>query len=269
VLAGLYGLAPVAAAAPAGRAAAATSSIDDVNDVLLSVSPAANDWSCRPSARHPFPVILMHGLYGIPAVEFLTLAPRLKDEGYCVFTFSHGGGGLAPLEQSAAELGDFVDHVLEVTGARKVAIVGYSTGGVAPRYYMRYFDGADKVDELVAIAPPNHGTWFPLELGNVGGLCPACEQASREDSEFLHSVNKCGGLECGVDYTVVSTRLDEVVTPYRSQFLDGPPHKVSNVTVQDLCPLDLNEHMTIPFDTVAHDVVSDALSHPGPARLGG
>lgn len=66
-----------------------------------------------------------------------------------------------------------------------------------------------------------------------------------------------------VSYTVVSTRYDEVATPYRSQALAGP--SVTNVVLQVRCPADLSEHLTIIYDPVALRWTLDALAHSGPA----
>lgn len=66
----------------------------------------------------------------------------------------------------------------------------------------------------------------------------------------------------GVRYTVIATRYDEVVTPYRSQYLTGP--NVRNVLLQDLCPVDLSEHLAIALvDRIAFHEVANALD---PAR---
>ncbi|GAA2932485.1 hypothetical protein GCM10020221_30320 [Streptomyces thioluteus] len=62
----------------------------------------------------------------------------------------------------------------------------------------------------------------------------------------------------GVGYTTIVTRYDEVVTPYRTQFLSGP--KVRNVLIQDLCAVDLSEHLTIgTIDRIAFHEVANAL----------
>ena len=43
-------------------------------------------------------------------------------------------------------------------------MVGHSQGGMMPRYYIKFLGGADKVDDLVGLAPSNHGTSNPLLL---------------------------------------------------------------------------------------------------------
>jgi hypothetical protein len=65
-------------------------------------------------------------------------------------------------------------------------------------------------------------------------------------------------------YTVISTRYDEVVTPYQSQALTGDA--VTNVVLQDRCAGDRTEHVGIIYDPVALQWVRDALLRPGPAN---
>ena len=59
-------------------------------------------------------------------------------------------------------------------------------------------------------------------------------------------------------YTVVATKYDEVATPWQSQYLTGSD--VHNVLLQDLCSLDLSEHVAIAlFDRIAFHEVANAL----------
>src|SRR5690349_16393997 len=68
---------PVPYSAAAGIAAELTSP--------GSAPPGANDWSCKPSAAHPDPVILVHGFLANMTVNWQTMAPLLANNGYCVF----------------------------------------------------------------------------------------------------------------------------------------------------------------------------------------
>jgi triacylglycerol esterase/lipase EstA (alpha/beta hydrolase family) len=224
--------------------------------------PGSNDPACRPSAAHPYPVVLVHGTF-LNQTSWLTLSPQIKAAGYCVFSLDYGNNGTGEIRQSAAQLGAFVDQVLKETGARKVDVVGHSQGGMMPRYWMKFLGGAGKVDELIGMAPSNHGTTNPL-AGPITFLCEACgEQAA--GSSFLAQLNAGGDTLPGIDYTVISTRYDEVVTPYRSQALSGPASRVTNVVVQDGCPLDIAEHVTLQDDPVAAQWVLNALGRRGPA----
>jgi triacylglycerol lipase len=69
-----------------------------------------------------------------------------------------------------------------------------------------------------------------------------------------------------VNYTVIETRYDAVVTPYQSALLHGPANRITNVVVQDACPDDLAGHLTLPDDPVAVQWVEEALAGNGPAN---
>ncbi|SCK53972.1 Lipase (class 2) [Streptomyces sp. WMMB 714] len=233
-----------------------------------------NDYDCKPSEEHPRPVVLVHGTGGNAVDNWLGLAPYLKNRGYCVFSLDYGkyNGipliyGLGPIEKSAEELAAFVEKVRGATGTGKVDIVGHSQGGMMPRYYLKFLDGADKVNALVGIAPSNHGTTLsgltklvdliPPVGDAIEDLGPSLMQ-QKEGSDFIKRLNEGGDTVPGVKYTVIATKYDEVVTPYKTQFLEGPD--VENVVVQDLCPADISEHLMVALtDRVAWHETANAL----------
>ncbi|MCN9243935.1 lipase family protein [Streptomyces sp. RY43-2] len=233
-----------------------------------------NDYSCKPSAAHPRPVVLVHGTFGNSVDNWLALAPYLVNRGYCVFSLDYGQlpgvpvfHGLAPIADSAGQLQVFVDRVLTATGAAKADLVGHSQGGMMPRYYLKFLGGAAKVNSLVGIAPDNHGTtlnglthllpYFPGAEDLLSLAVPGVAD-QMAGSAFLTKLNAGGDTVPGVHYTVIATQYDEVVTPYRSQFLGGSD--VRNVLVQNLCPVDLSEHLAIGLtDRIAFHEVANAL----------
>jgi triacylglycerol esterase/lipase EstA (alpha/beta hydrolase family) len=260
-------LAAVLAAAPAASASA-------------SSAPGSgwNDYRCKPSVAHPRPVVLVHGTLGNSVDNWIGLAPYLKNRGYCVFSLDYGQlkgvpvfHGLGPIDKSAEQLSAFVDKVLAATGATKADLVGHSQGGMMPRYYLKFLGGAAKVNALVGIAPNNHGTtlngltnllpYFPGAAELLKAATPALADQIA-GSDFLTKLNAGGDTVPGVHYTVIATKYDEVATPWRDQYLTGPG--VRNVLLQDLCPLDLSEHLAIAlFDRIAFHEVANALD---PAR---
>jgi triacylglycerol esterase/lipase EstA (alpha/beta hydrolase family) len=257
--------------------------------------PGANDWSCRPSAAHPRPVVLVHGTIENMAYNWYTLSPLLRNAGYCVFALNYGqtaghlvglpgalpAGGTGDIPTSASELAAFVDRVLAATGVAQVDIVGHSQGGMMPRYYLRFLGGGAKVHALVALSPSNHGTTVDglvslLELagdgevgaGALGVVCGVACEEQLVGSPFIETLNAGGDTVPGVAYTVIETRNDEVVTPYTSAFLSGPD--VTDIGLQRQCPLDQSEHLATPFDHVALRDVLNALdpTHAEPPRCG-
>lgn len=237
-----------------------------------AVPSGANDFTCRPGAAHPRPVVLVHGTMENRYDNWAALSPRLREAGYCVFALNHGGTsgallGTGDMTVSARQLADFVDRVLAATGAAKVDLVGHSQGGMMPRHYIKNLGGAAEVDKLVALTPSNHGTTFSglglLALAVPGGdallgaNCKACSQ-QLIGSDFLRDLNAGGETDPGITYTVITTRYDEVVTPYTSAYLDAAPN-VTNVKLQDLCPADLTEHVGISYNALATRLVLNAL----------
>ncbi|HEY3726726.1 MAG TPA: alpha/beta fold hydrolase [Solirubrobacteraceae bacterium] len=241
--------------------------------------PGANHWSCKPTAAHPRPVVLVHGTFGDMSDSWQALSPLLYDHGYCVFALNygsyHGSGSFGvyatgPIGNSAAELASFVDRVLASTRASQVDIVGHSQGGMTPRYYMKFLGGASKVHTLVGLAPSNHGTTldglFTLAQHFPGATtaladCPACTE-QEAGSSFMTKLNSPRDTLPGVGYTVIESANDEVVTPYQSAFLTGPG--VDNITLQTQCALDQGEHLSMPYDHIADADVLTALDpqHP-------
>jgi triacylglycerol lipase len=231
----------------------------------VDISPTgANDWTCKPSAAHPYPVVLVHGTFEDMAKNWSVLSPKIKDAGYCVFALNYGNYATGHIADSARELATFVDSVRAATGAEKVDLVGHSQGGMMPRYYLGPLGGAKKVDELIGIVPSNHGTTNPLTVPTGFAGCDACTE-QQAGSPFLTELNAPGDTVPGPDYTVITTKLDEVVTPYTSAFLSGPDARVTNATLQDRCPADLFEHDQSPNDPVVAQWVLNALGRVGPA----
>jgi triacylglycerol esterase/lipase EstA (alpha/beta hydrolase family) len=232
--------------------------------------PGANV-ACTPTAAHPYPVVLVHGTFGNRFDSWQLFSPALKAAGSCVYALDYGswnGSGLlgiygvGPIERSAQQLADFVQHVRAVTGAAKVDIVGHSQGGMMPRQFIKFLGGASVVDDLVGLSPSNHGTANPL-APPAGSTCPACAQQVT-GSDFLRRLNSGDESPGPVSYTQLVTRYDEVVIPYTSGYL-APDSQVTNLTLQDKCPNDTTEHLRIIYDSVALQITMDALARGGPA----
>jgi triacylglycerol esterase/lipase EstA (alpha/beta hydrolase family) len=232
--------------------------------------PGTNPPACHPSAQHPYPVILVHGTFENRSDNWQALSPQLAALGYCVYALDYGANaytadwfyGVAHVASSAAQLAWYVQQVLSETGAGQVDIVGHSQGAMMPRYYLKFLGGAAYVHTLVGLAPSNHGTTldgigaFAQQEGFaqpfLAGRCDSCYD-QLTGSPFMTKLNSGGDTVAGVNYTVIETRDDEVVTPYTSTFLSGS--NVTNITVQDQCPADSSDHIGLASDPIAlHDV---------------
>ncbi len=284
----LGAIAALALTAPAGAGAAlpvhygATASGESLFAEIYTptfVSGANN--GCRPSSAHPYPVVLVHATLADEGANWVSLAPLLANNGYCVYAFNYGEtvlsdfgriDALGNIERSAEELSSFVNHVLSVTGASKVDLVGHSQGGMMPNYYIHFLGGGSKVNELIGLAPSNHGTnedglvellqRFPWAQG-LASLIEFVGAPSLVQQEFNSSfITKLFGsgepLASGVKYVVIETSHDEVVTPYTNAFLHGS--NVTNILLQEQCPTDPVAHIGMASDSPALQNVLNWLS---------
>jgi pimeloyl-ACP methyl ester carboxylesterase len=257
-----------------------------------SVEGANNN--CKPSSAHPYPVVLVHATLADEGSNWVTLAPLLANEGYCVYAFNYGEtlaslpiipfitpgriDALGHIEKSAEELSSFVTKVLSKTKASKVDLVGHSQGGMMPNYYIKYLGGASKVNELIGLAPSNHGTTlsglttllekFPFAGEIVGGLLEFLGAPSlpeqEESSAFVKKLFGSGEpVVSGVRYVVIETEHDEVVTPYAHAFLSGS--NVTDITIQSQCPKDPVAHIGMFDDSPAlQNVLNQLSASPSP-----
>lgn len=240
----------------------------------------ANDWTCKPSADKPNPVILVPGTFTNMGSSFVKIAPRLKNAGYCVYALNYGMtaasfgrvGGLGHIKDSANQLASFVQRVRTSTGSAKVDIVGHSQGGSVPMWWMKKMGGASQVDHYVGWAPSSHGTDLNgiVRLGNslnamgfvtgvseFGQFPGAIDQTYSSDytRELWADGNR---VPTGPSYTVVMTKYDRVVTPYQTQALEGDD--VNNVLLQERCPSDFTGHALIYLDDPTLQLTMNALA---------
>lgn len=242
--------------------------------------PGANDPSTTVTAAHPLPIILINGTVATQGENWGVGAPVLANAGYKVYTFNYGNISQDPnypiqatddIRQSGLELAAEVDRVLAETGAPKVILIGHSQGGgILPVYYINNLGGADKVSQLIGIAPSNHGTdadgliglqklpiLGPLIIAFANAFGPALEQQT-VGSAFQQEVYGNGDTRPGVLYTMIASMNDEVVTPYTQQALDGSG--VTNIVIQDLYPGLPVGHLGVVLSPQVWSVVLDALA---------
>lgn len=244
----------------------------------------ANNWSCTPSAAHPRPVVLIHGTWENAYSNWNGLSPILQHQGYCVFALNYGNTGYpglnatADMVQSAQEIGPFVDRVLAATGATEVDLIGHSQGGAQARYYTNLLGGAPKVNQVIALAPSNHPTTLSgitelgklihlfgaamtgLQLVQMPAAAQQADQSPHPQAPFYQHLNDNGETIAGEKYVNIVTRNDQVVTPYTRGFLTaGPGAVVENITIQNVCPLDQSEHVSLSYSKNVAQVVLNKL----------
>ncbi|GGK44484.1 esterase/lipase family protein [Nocardia camponoti] len=252
--------------------------------------PNTNRWDCKPSAAHPRPVVLLHGTWLNAYDTFAYLAPRLAEQGFCLFAPNYGksgvleGGGVGavlpgrngvgPMAESAKQVAVFIDRVRAATGSDQVDIIGHSQGGTVASQYLKYEGGQGKVARLISFGATYHGTSL-LGIATLGRIItnvgidilgfyrPIVGAANIEQavgSSFYGTLNTNGDTVPGVAYTAVGSRYDEVMNPYDWTFLrPGPDATVDNITLQAGCEQDLSDHLTMMYSPRAASIALRAL----------
>jgi triacylglycerol esterase/lipase EstA (alpha/beta hydrolase family) len=251
----------------------------------LASSSGYNDPSCRPSAAHPAPVVLIHGLSSTGQENWSYVGPYLADAGYCTYSLTYGAtsplgrgvGGIGPIPQSAQQVADFISQVRAETGAAKVDLVGHSEGAFLSLYVPKEEPVAGQIGRVVAMAPPTHGTSFAdlvtlsNDLGLAGlrslllqGTCQACSELI-DGGSAVATLDNGPIAQPGIAYTILISRYDELVTPPTTAFVNESG--VTNEYVQDLCPYDPVGHVGLAFDSGVAQMITNALDPATATRV--
>lgn len=131
----------------------------------------------------------------------------------------------------ATEIVDWVDDILNQTGASKVDLVGHSSGGLSGRYYMKNLGGIDKVDDFVALVSTNHGNTEPRFAH--------CFSAPSNLNLFLIELNEGDETPGGILEDRIGDRIDTTLnTTYNGTHIPG------NINYASIYSLD--DHIILP-----------------------
>jgi pimeloyl-ACP methyl ester carboxylesterase len=215
------------------------------------------------------PVLLVPGTTLTPQVEFSWNYARVLEAAkwpFCTVTLpDHAMADI----QVAGEYEVHAIRAMHRAAGRKVQVVGFSQGGMLGRWALRFWpDTRAMVDDLVGLDPSNHGTLDAYPVCTLG-CAPAFFQ-QQTGSRFLAALNSYQETFAGISYTQIYTPTDEVVTPNLGPAASSSLHtgdgRISNISVQRICPIHVAEHLTMgSSDPVGYALVRDALTHAGPA----
>ena len=215
------------------------------------------------------PILLVPGTTLTPEVNFGWNYQRAFDQlgwRWCAVTLPFDATG------DIQVAGEYIVHALRTMSRashRDVDVVGYSQGGMVPRWALRFWpDTRDLVDDVVGLSPSNHGT-VVSEVTCEEPCNPSFHQQASM-SRFLQALNSGAETFAGIDYTVAYTQTDEIVVPNvgpaPSSALRTGEGAIANIALQEVCPGHVADHFTIgSSDAVGYAIVVDALWHDGPA----
>ncbi|MDQ6620105.1 MAG: alpha/beta fold hydrolase [Pseudomonadota bacterium] len=176
-------------------------------------------WFMRdpPATRADRPVLLVHGVLCNAGV-WLGMRGALSGMGVGpIYTISLRSP-LASIDRFAEQVAARIDHILAVTGAPKIVIVGHSMGGLVARAYVRAY-GSNRVTRLVTIGTPHRGSVVARGVPGacLGQMCPG--------SEWLQGLN--AAARPVIPVVSIWSWHDSMVVPQDSSQLAG----ATNITV--------------------------------------
>lgn len=231
-------------------------------------------------AQRP-PVLLVPGTASTPDVNFSwNYVPALDAMGWPVCTVEMPESALANIQLSAEHIEYAIREAFRLSGY-KVQVIGFSQGGMAPRWPLRFSpDTRQKVEDLISLSGSHHGGVVPDALcgplatpdpdGVVG--CEAAIWQQGTAADFIIALNEGYETVPEVDYTAIYTLFDDVLPsnggPMPTSALVDDGENVVNITLQDVCPANTANHTAIgTYDPVGFAIALDALVNDGPASL--
>jgi triacylglycerol lipase len=197
------------------------------------------------------PILFVHG-WNASATTWTTMVGRFKKDGWTsaeLATFSYNTA--QSNKTTAAIISGKVDSILAATGATRVEIVTHSMGTLSARYYVRNLGGGGKVDALVSLGGPSHGTTTAW----------ACLQTSCREmqpySSFLTALNATDETWGTPRYATWRSPCDEVINPRSSPSLTGATN------TQTACM----KHSQLHEDSTVYAQVRDWVNRPATAAL--
>lgn len=238
-------------------------------------------WQAKPTLDRPYPTILVHGTISSKNV-WQNLVLRLREDNFVVFAPDYGVHGTQDVPTSAADVGAYIEQVLNATGAEQVDIVGHSQGGLLARYWINELGGEDYVHHLVSLGSPHHGTTLPGMLGGmfsneltqrmaaaaVRRVFGAAGMQQVIGSSLLETLAASPDVRPHIRYTNLATRNDTTVVPHTHCFLNESEIVASSeAELLAMCESGLVTNRFVQDAGVVKCKHDEMASHPGVQKL--
>lgn len=156
------------------------------------------------------PLLLLHGIDDTSKL-FDCLRPRLGVHADVRCLDLQPNNGDAGLDELAVQVASYINAGFPEV--EKLDIVGFSMGGLVARYYVQRLCGLSRVERLITISTPHHGTWMAYLRRNMGA------RQMRPGSNFLMDLNKDAGVLSQIQFTSIWTPLDLMIVPASSSVM--------------------------------------------------
>ncbi len=187
----------------------------------LATGAAAGEAAAAPPA---IPVVMVHGIFQAEWRAFGFLRRDLETRGVeCLTPSLKPADGREGLPILARQLKREIDA--RFGPKRRIALVGFSMGGLVSRYYLQELGGAERCDAFFTISTPHHGTAMAHLFYGEGA------RQMRRGSGLLQHLAATEDRLGAIPVVSYRTPADLIILPSRSSEWD----RAENITVP--CPL--------------------------------
>jgi pimeloyl-ACP methyl ester carboxylesterase len=160
------------------------------------------------------PVLLIHGFFCNSAVWW-AMKRYLTRRGLTrVFTINMEPiFGIININRLADQVAARIEQICQITGARKVILVGHSMGGLATRAYLHRNMNRDRVAKIITLGTPHRGTRH-VQLFRRVGL-----RQMRPQNRWLTKLNQTEIPSLPVPIISIYSYHDNFITPQDSSQL--------------------------------------------------
>jgi triacylglycerol lipase len=190
------------------------------------------------------PVLLVHGIWDTNAI-FTKMSAYLIQQGWQVFSLNlipnNGHVTLCKLAQQVANYANLI-----FGENQPFDLIGFSMGGIVSRHYVQRLGGIKRVQRLITISSPHHGTILAhsLPLPGYGNMCLK--------SKFLEDLNQDVKMLEEINFTSMWTPYDLMIVPASS----------SRMPVGDEVQVPVMLHAWMVQDPRCLQAVATALAKP-------
>ncbi len=162
---------------------------------------------------------------------------------------------------NAHQIKQWVEDILNETGADKIDLVGHCMGGMSSRYYIKFLGGIDRVDDYVSLASPHHGSnWSSCGREGVKEIALILNEEDETPGGLLNdtlgirddpvwNLTYTGAhIPGSINYTSIYSKDNKIV-----QYISSPLDGAYNIEVEKL------SHTEIRLDESVYELVRAAV----------
>jgi triacylglycerol lipase len=198
----------------------------------------ANPTKIKIAAQDQNPILFLHGGFK-DKEDWVTMMGWFKADGWpdttlYAYTFAENDDCTFEVNiNNTNQIKQWVDEILNETGADKIDIVAHSMGGMSSRYYIKFLGGIDTIDDYVSLGSPHHGNnWSSCGREGVKEMALILNEGDETPGGILNDTlgirydpiwnitYNSSHIPGTINYTSIYSR-DDGICQYISSPLDG------------------------------------------------